>query len=88
MMAAIIVVATMSATAAAFVRLLRGPTQADRVIAVELMFSSAVMLAAAAAVQTGRALLLDVGIGLALVGFVGTVAWARIIDAPDRGSGS
>jgi multisubunit Na+/H+ antiporter MnhF subunit len=32
-----------------------------------------------------RPLVLDVGIGMAMVGFVGTLAWCRLIDARARG---
>ena len=63
-----------------FHRLLKGPTQADRVVALDLLFAVAVLLCAAAALATGRTAFLDVAIGLALVGFVGTLAWARLID--------
>lgn len=63
-----------------FHRLLKGPTQADRVVALDLLFAVAVLLCVAAALATGRTAFLDVAIGLALVGFVGTLAWARLID--------
>jgi multicomponent Na+:H+ antiporter subunit F len=66
-------------------RLLKGPRQADRVVALDLLFAAAVLLCAAAALITGRTAFLDIAIGLALVGFVGTLAWARLID---RGNGS
>lgn len=63
-----------------FYRLLRGPTPADRVVALDLLFAVAVLLGIAAALLTGRTVFLDVALGLALVGFVGTLAWARWID--------
>lgn len=63
-----------------FYRLLRGPTPADRVVALDLLFAVAVLLGIAAALLTGRTAFLDVALGLALVGFVGTLAWARWID--------
>jgi multicomponent Na+:H+ antiporter subunit F len=63
-----------------FYRLLRGPTPADRVVALDLLFAVAVLLGIAAALITGRTAFLDVALGLALVGFVGTLAWARWID--------
>jgi multicomponent Na+:H+ antiporter subunit F len=37
-------------------------------------------LCVAASLGTGRTVFLDVAIGLALVGFVGTVGWARLIE--------
>lgn len=63
-----------------FYRLLRGPTPADRVVALDLLFTVAVLVGIAAALITGRTAFLDVALGLALVGFVGTLAWARWID--------
>lgn len=81
MIANVIVFAAGMATVLAGIRLLLGPTHADRVVAVELVLSSAMALVAAAALTFDRPLFLDVGIGLALVGFVGTLAWARLVDA-------
>lgn len=65
----------------AFVRLVRGPAQADRIVALDVVFSSNLALAAAAALASGRALYLDVAIGLSVVGFVATIVWARLVDA-------
>ncbi|WP_431194485.1 monovalent cation/H+ antiporter complex subunit F [Pseudomonas aeruginosa] len=39
-----------------------------------------VALCVAASLATRRTVFLDVAIGLALVGFVGTVGWARLIE--------
>lgn len=68
----------------ALVRLLRGPTQADRIVALDVVFSSSLALAAAAALETAEPLFLDVGIGLSVVGFVATILWARLIDRSPR----
>jgi multicomponent Na+:H+ antiporter subunit F len=65
----------------ALARLLRGPTQADRVVALDVVFSANLALATAASLASGRVLFLDVAIGLAVVGFVATIVWARLIDA-------
>lgn len=79
-MIAVMVLALAAAVALAVLRLLRGPSDADRVIALDILFAAAIGLCAAAALDSGRALFLDVAIGLALVGFVATVAWARMIE--------
>lgn len=63
-----------------FYRLLKGPRQADRVVALDVLFAVAVLLAVAAALITERTAFLDIALGLALVGFVATLAWARLID--------
>jgi multicomponent Na+:H+ antiporter subunit F len=88
MIATVLATAALIAVALAFVRLLRGPTQADRVVALDVIFAASVALAAATALGTGRALFLDVAIGMALVGFVATISWARLIDLRSRGGGS
>ena len=77
----------LGAMALAVVRILRGPSQADRIIALDVVFSASIALTAAAAIATGRALFLDIGIGLAIVGFVATIVWARLIDKSPREDG-
>lgn len=83
-MATFLIVASFVVVALAFARLLAGPTQADRVIALDVVAAASVALAAAAALATGRALFLDVAIGFAIVGFVATIAWARLIEETPR----
>jgi multicomponent Na+:H+ antiporter subunit F len=65
---------------AGFYRLLAGPTRADRVIALDLLFAVAVVLCICAAMVSASVAFLDVALGLALIGFVATIAWARLID--------
>lgn len=81
----LIVAASLAAIALAVARLLRGPTQADRIIALDVVFSASIALAAAAALASGRTLYLDIAIGLAIIGFVATIVWARLIDKTTRG---
>jgi multicomponent Na+:H+ antiporter subunit F len=64
----------------ACVRLLAGPTHADRVVALDIFLAAAIALAVAASLGTGRTVFLDVAIGLGLVGFVATIGWARLIQ--------
>ncbi|MBI3772720.1 MAG: pH regulation protein F [Gammaproteobacteria bacterium] len=61
-------------------RFVRGPTHADRIIALDILFAATVALCAAAALFTQRVLFLDIAIGVTLIGFVTTLAWARIVD--------
>jgi multicomponent Na+:H+ antiporter subunit F len=68
------------AAMAGFYRLLAGPTRADRVIALDLLFAIAVVLSICASLASGSPAFLDVAVGLSLVGFVATIAWARLID--------
>lgn len=76
--------AAVAASAIAAIRVLRGPTQADRVLALDIFLASAVALCVAAGLTFDETAFLDVGLVLALVGFVGTLGWARLIEAPRR----
>ncbi len=64
----------------AFVRLARGPSLPDRVVALDLMGTLGVGFIAVYAVVTGQAVLLDVAIVLAMILFLGTVAFAHYLD--------
>lgn len=83
-LALLLVAGALGAMALAVIRMLRGPSQADRIIALDVVFSACIALCAAAALATGRALFLDIGIGLGIVGFVATIVWARLIDKSPR----
>ena len=65
--------------ALAFLRLVRGPQAADRVIALDLIAVLIVAFLAAYAIHTGNTAFLDVAIAYALVAFLGTVALARFL---------
>lgn len=78
--AGLLVVGATLAAILAGVRLLAGPSHADRVVALDIFVAAAIALAVAASLGTGRTVFLDVAIGLALVGFVATIGWARLIQ--------
>jgi multicomponent Na+:H+ antiporter subunit F len=80
----ILVISAIVSMTIAFLRMVRGPTQADRVVALDIVFSCNVALTAAAAVAEDAPLFLDVGLGLGLVGFLGTVLWARLLEKSPR----
>ena len=65
-------------------RFVIGPSDADRIVAVDILFSGAVVLCAFAALATERVLFLDVAIGVVLTGFVSVLAWARLIEKRGR----
>jgi multicomponent Na+:H+ antiporter subunit F len=83
-MVVVLVVAAVASMTIAFFRILRGPTHADRVVALDIVFSCNVTLTAAAAVAEDAPLFLDVGLGLGLVGFLGTILWARLLEKSPR----
>ena len=69
------------AIAFAFVRLARGPSLADRVVALDVIAATIVAAAVLFAIRTGLAVFVDVALAIALVTFLGTVALAHAIEA-------
>lgn len=63
-----------------FVRLIRGPSLADRVVALDMMTVSIVAFAALFAIRTDDPVFLDIALVLALIGFLTTVALARFAE--------
>ena len=61
------------------VRLLRGPTLPDRILALDTMTTLAIGFICVMAIRTGVTLYLDVAIAIGLVGFLSTVALARYV---------
>lgn len=79
---AMVVVGTMLMVAIilAFVRLMRGPTLPDRVVALDLTGTLSLGIIAAFGIASGETVFFDVGIVLALIAFLGTVAFARYLE--------
>jgi multicomponent Na+:H+ antiporter subunit F len=63
-----------------FVRLARGPSLADRVVALDMMTVIIVAFCGLYAIFADEPAFLDVAIALALVGFLATVALARFAE--------
>lgn len=61
-------------------RLLKGPSLPDRVVALDLLTTLGIGMACAWAMATGATAFLDVALVLALVAFLGTVAFARYLE--------
>ena len=61
------------------VRVIFGPTLADRVLALDLLTVVAMGFVGTIAIRTGLYLYLDIAIALALLGFLATLALARYI---------
>lgn len=73
--------------ALAAIRLVRGPSLPDRVIALDLITILAVAFCALFAIASSQAAFLDVAIALALVAFLATVALARFAERRLQQSG-
>jgi len=65
-------------------RMVRGPTLADRFIALDMLTALAVGFAALTSAATGRGEFLDIGLGLALINFVATAAFAAFLEHKRR----
>ncbi|QBX34829.1 pH regulation protein F [Paracoccus liaowanqingii] len=64
----------------ATIRLVIGPTLADRIVALDMMTVQLVAFGGLAALQARSAAFLDVAVVLALVGFLATVCLARYLE--------
>ncbi|MBN2548883.1 MAG: cation:proton antiporter [Anaerolineales bacterium] len=64
----------------AFIRLSRGPSLPDRVIALDIAITMVMGIISVYAVQNNQPAFLDVALILALLSFLGTVAFAYYIE--------
>jgi multicomponent Na+:H+ antiporter subunit F len=64
----------------AIVRLVKGPSLPDRIVAMDLVGVLVVGLIVVLAAWTGVRATLDAAIVIALIGFVGTVAYATYVE--------
>jgi len=75
------------------VRVLKGPTLPDRILALDMLVAIGIGFIAVTGVSTGVAFNVDIAIALGLVGFLATVAFARFVlsrqdpEPPDSGEG-
>ena len=81
--AAIAAVLLLAAMICAGVRIVRGPTGPDRVVALDMLGILGVAAAGMAVVVSGSVAFIDIALGVALVGFLAAVAFAGFIE---RGS--
>ncbi len=65
-------------------RMIKGPSFADRFIALDMLTAIAVGFAALTSVATGSDVFLDIGLGLALINFVATAAFAVFVERKGR----
>lgn len=61
------------------VRLVRGPTLPDRILALDLLVAVAIGYIAVFGISTGFTIYVDIAIALGLVGFLSTIALARFV---------
>ncbi|HEY1327326.1 MAG TPA: K+/H+ antiporter subunit F [Casimicrobiaceae bacterium] len=67
------------AMACAFLRLVRGPRAQDRVLAFDTMYVNGMLLALVVGMRDRDPVYFEVGLGIALLGFVSTAALAKFL---------
>lgn len=60
-------------------RILRGPRAQDRVLGLDALYLTAMLLLLTYGIQTGRTLFFEAALIIGLLGFVGTVALAKFL---------
>ena len=68
------------ATMITFIRIVQGPKLADRALALDLMTTIGIGIIPVYAILTHQPAILDVAIALALIAFLGTVAFAYYVE--------
>lgn len=67
-----------------FFRFLRGPSVGDRVVALDLLITLGIAIIAVYSILTDQASFMDIALILALLSFLGTVAYSYYIDKKTR----
>ncbi|MDR7127883.1 multicomponent Na+:H+ antiporter subunit F [Algoriphagus sp. 4150] len=67
-----------------FIRFLMGPTLPDRVIALDLLLTTGIGIIAVYSVTTNQPAFLDIAMIMALIAFLGTVAFAYYLEKRKR----
>lgn len=67
-----------------FVRFLKGPTLSDRVVALDLLITTGVGIIAVYSILTNQPTFLDIAMILALIAFLGTVAFSYYLEKRER----
>lgn len=75
---------TLIGVAMAVLRLVLGPTSADRIVALDLLTIQLVAIAALLAAVNDEPSYVDLSVALALVAFLSTVAFARYVERRPR----
>jgi multicomponent Na+:H+ antiporter subunit F len=68
-----------TAIALCLYRVMKGPTVADRVVAIEIMGVIVVGICVILSISTGKAYLIDIGIAWIILSFIGTLTMAKYL---------
>lgn len=67
-----------------FVRFVKGPGIVDRVVALDLLITIGIGIIAVYSVLTGQSTFLDIAMILALIAFLGTVAFSYYLEKREK----
>ena len=67
-----------------FVRFLKGPTLPDRVVSLDLLITTGVGIIAVYSIVTKQPAFLDIAMILALIAFLGTVAFSYYLEKKEK----
>lgn len=67
-----------------FVRFLKGPTLPDRVVSLDLLITTGVGIIAVYSIVTNQPAFLDIAMILALIAFLGTVAFSYYLEKKEK----
>lgn len=80
----IALVLTIVGLVAGCIRMFKGPSSADRVVSLDFLTVLMIAITSLLALQLDNAAYLDLGLALALIGFLATVAFARYVERKPR----
>ena len=76
----LMIIVVVGALVAASIKVISGPSYADRFIAVDMLTGLAIAVCALTALSSGRDEFLDVAFGFALIAFLATVAFGAFLE--------
>ena len=85
-LASVLIAGLALSLACAAYRMIKGPGYADRLVALDMLTAVVVSVAALTTVATGRSAFLDIGLGVALINFVSTCAFATFLEKKKGGT--
>lgn len=75
---------TLFGMVAGCIRMLKGPTVADRIVSLDFVTVLLVAITSLLALSLDNVAYLDLGLALALIGFLATVAFARYLETNEQ----
>ena len=67
-----------------FIRFIKGPSLSDRVVSLDLLLTTGIGVIAVYSVYTDQATFLDIAMIMALIAFLGTVAYSYYLEKREK----